>query len=92
MRMNAAAWTAVVVTMAAAMVGCGEGRTAARIGQINDALHAYPDVAEAWVFMPLDASVYAEQRFGIGRPIWMLMHIEKKGVSAENANASAVDP
>ena len=71
-----------------ALAGCGQAVTAERIAQINDALHAYPDVAEAWAFMPLDASVYAEQRFGIGRPTWLMMHVEKQGVADENTPAS----
>lgn len=50
---------------------------AARVAQLNDALHAYPDTAEAWVFMPLDPSVYATQRFGVGQPTWVMLHLEK---------------
>ena len=87
---------AVLVLVAmAAMVAMGGGCTGgsmdtAKVAQLNDALHAYPDAAEAWVFMPLDASFYATQRFGIGQPTWVMLHYEKQ--SKANAQAPTETP
>ena len=47
----------------AILVGCSAEIDAHRLRQLNDAFHAYPDAAEAWVFMPIDPSVHATQRF-----------------------------
>lgn len=70
------ALVAILVMIAA--VGCSNGNMDAdKIVQLNEALHAYPDTVEAWVIGNLDASVYATQRFGIGQPIWVMLHVEK---------------
>ena len=80
----------LVVMVVMGGVGCtGGSMDTAKVAQLNDALHAYPDAAEAWVFMPLDASVYATQRFGIGQPTWVMLHYEKQSKANAGIDANA---
>ena len=84
-------WTLVSLIVMAVLalslvVGCSTANVdAAKLARINDALHAYPDTAQAWVFMPLDPSVYATQRFGIGQPTWVMLHFEKSKATTQPA-------